>query len=94
MLFGSENAKAVAVMSESESMWMVDEVDGEDVPGEGAVEGRCIVVQESKNTSNCASLLIIRVLIYNFDTTLDAVSGSLHDIRNPACAHTTAAGHS
>ena len=64
MLFGSENAKAVAVISESESLWMVDEADGEDVPGEGAVEGRCIVAQESKNTRNRASVLSICVLIY------------------------------
>ncbi len=47
MLFGSENAKAVAEISESETLWMVDEVDGEDVPGEGAVEGRCIIDEES-----------------------------------------------
>jgi hypothetical protein len=52
VLFGSENAKAVAVISECESLWMVDQVDGEDVTGEGAVDGRCIIARESENASN------------------------------------------
>jgi hypothetical protein len=43
---------------------MVDEVDGEDVAGEGAVEGRCIIAQESKNTNNpcvgCYAFLKVR----------------------------------